>query len=360
MLLTVYAAIAAIWAPYPYAALKLVGNMIGILGSIMVLEQAARRNVLDTRTILILMLCSLTLAGVQTFYFGGTNYGFDGPDQPSRFSSFIVAQQFAAYLVCFITLVLWLREIPFWMRTLTGALLVGALALNGSRVWFFGAVIVVVAWFLTERLRLSLLLACAILACLSSYFLFQAFRPYEAALIDESSNRIIVTLRAIVTGVDSSQRVGLRDLTFRTEIYQGVVNDLYASSTSQLLFGHGTSSGAESVLRVFPNNYNAERLDPNRIVHNEWLRASYEWGLVGLLALVAVFVSLALGLNSFRQNPHHRARATAALSFLGAFLLAFSGENVLAGAGNAVSMSLALILALVWAPPRTFVMPSAL
>jgi hypothetical protein len=40
----------------------------------------------------------------------------------------------------------------------------------------------------------------------------------------------------------------------------------------------------------------------------------------------------------------------AVLSFLPAFLLAFTTENVIAGAGNAVTMSLGLILALLWIP----------
>jgi hypothetical protein len=42
----------------------------------------------------------------------------------------------------------------------------------------------------------------------------------------------------------------------------------------------------------------------------------------------------------------------AALSFLPAFLLAFSTENLLAGAGNAVTMSLALIVGLSWIPRK--------
>ncbi|MEO5924917.1 MAG: hypothetical protein ABIR70_13945 [Bryobacteraceae bacterium] len=318
--------------------------------AIIVLEKAARKGVLDSRALWILIVSSLLLAFVQTYYYGGASYGFDGYDQPSRLSSFITAQQFAGFLVVFLTLILWRRDFPLWLRFGTGSVLLLALALNGSRVWFFGATVVVMIHFALELRRASIVLALVAGFIATFWLLASSLQPQRMDLVNDSSNRIALTLSALVTGVDSSYSVGLRDLTFRTAIYEGVWNDLASSSLLELFFGHGTSSGAEAVLRVFPNGYDLDHLDPNRIVHNEWLRASYEWGIAGLLALIGVFSTLTVGLLSMRRANGLRYRASAALSFLGAFLLAFSGENILAGAGNAVTMSLALILALLWTP----------
>src|SRR5580700_1527185 len=90
--LIAYAAVAATWAPFPIAAAKLVGNMLGILLTVIVIEKAVRNGLLSPRGLVILVVSSLGLAVLQTYYFGGASYGFDGFGQPSRFSSFIAAQ----------------------------------------------------------------------------------------------------------------------------------------------------------------------------------------------------------------------------------------------------------------------------
>jgi hypothetical protein len=43
-------------------------------------------------------------------------------------------------------------------------------------------------------------------------------------------------------------------------------------------------------------------------------------------------------------------RASAGLSFLPAFLAALATENIVAGAGNAGTMSFAIVMAILWAP----------
>ena len=93
-----------------------------------------------------------------------------------------------------------------------------------------------------------------------------------------------------------------------------------------------------------------EQLDANRTIHNEWLRAFYEWGIVGLGLIFAIAVALPGMLIQHYRRGSSRAAASAVFSFLPAFLVAFSTENVLAGAGNAVMVSLCLVIALLWMP----------
>jgi hypothetical protein len=347
---TAYAAVAAIWAPFPVAAAKLVGNMFGILLALIVLERAARKGLLDSRNLTVLMASSLTLAAVQTYYFGGSSYGFDGTDQPSRLSSFIAAQQFGAFLVAFLAIALWMNGFrPATRIALCGTMGV-ALVLNGSRAWSFGAVLVVAVYlWLSFRRTLAFIAFGAATAVLFVAFIVN-LNSLDGFVVEDTSNRILATANALYTGVDTSHNVGLRDLSFRSVIYEGVIDELRGSSARELAFGHGTSSGGNAVLRVFPSRYKAEQFDPNRVIHNEWLRALYEWGFVGLGLLAAVGVAfLRLLIHRYRHDSS-KASVSAVLSFLPAFLVALSSENVLAGAGNAVMVSLALIVALLWIP----------
>ncbi|MEO8098437.1 MAG: O-antigen ligase family protein [Acidobacteriota bacterium] len=352
MTLTAYAAIATVWGPFPLAGSKLVANMAGILMAIVVLEKAARLGLLTSHALQVLIWGSMALAVVQTYYFGGATYGFDGSDQVSRLSSFIAAQQFAAFLVAFLTLALWHSEFGVGIRVLTAVSVLTALLLNGSRVWFLGALFITLFYMLVLMRQRVILVGLFAGALVTSILLFMSFNSNTEVIVDNSSNRIVATLSAIATGSDTSNRVGLRDLTFRTAIYTGIINDISSSGLKEFALGHGTSSGANGVMRVFPNSYDAERLDPNRLIHNEWLRAAYEWGVVGLLLLAGVFSTMIGGLVSICRAQRRNHRALAALSFVPAFLLAFSSENVLASAGNAMTLSLAIMLALLWTPSQ--------
>jgi O-Antigen ligase len=349
MALAVYAGVASLWSPFPVAAAKLVGNMVGILLMIIVLEKAARCDLLNSRAINILIIASIGLASLQTFYFGGAVYGFDGVDQPSRFSSFVSAQQYTAFLVAFLAAVLWDRRSGLWTRTILILSIAAAIILNGSRTWFFGAflVFVVYAWLSLRNVAVYIPIAAA---TVSLGLLFAVnLNPMKFDPVVDSSSRIAATFSALATGEDTARNVGLANLKFRLAIYQGAFDEIRSAGPRDLIFGHGTSSGGNVILHVFPHSYSVDRLDPNRAIHNEWLRALYEWGILGVALLVGVFASLIAALIVLRRGESSFG-SWAVLSFLPAFLLAFTTENVIAGAGNAVTMSLGLILALLWIP----------
>jgi len=348
--LTLYACIGSLWSPFPLAAAKLVGNMAGILLAVVILEKAARGGMLDTRVLVILIVATLTLGAVQTYMFAGELYGYDGADQPIRFSSFVFAQQYAGILVAFLSVVLWRISLSKLQK---GLLLGGisiALLLNGSRTWFLGAAIVfaIHAWIYFRSALLTTAFVSAA-ACMCGLLLLN-LSPWGARLSGEAPSRIMATVNAIVSGEDTPQRAGLRDLSFRFIVYNAVMDELRTASVYDILFGHGSSSGATVSLRILPGVYNADRLDANRTIHNEWLRALYEWGVVGLVLLVGVFLSLVFGVFLRMPSTHWKAPSLALISFLPAFLVALSTENVLAGAGNAVTISLALMIGLLWSP----------
>jgi hypothetical protein len=349
-LLTAYASIAILWTPVPIPALKLVGNMAGIILSLVVLEKASRRDFLDSRAVIVLVVVSLTLGIVQTYYYGGASYGFDGLDQPSRFSSFVAAQQYAAFLVGFLAILLWHRRIVSPVRVALCVGVLGALLLNGSRVWFFGAAIVLVIYSWNTIRRIVAITAFAAVSVGLLMVLLANINLFHGIELNDSSNRIAATANALLTGTDTLHNVGLRDLNFRSRIYEGVFKELSESSILEIAFGHGTSTGGAAMLREFPGNYRPDAIDPNRMIHNEWLRTAYEWGVIGLLLLGTSVGTILVGLMGKLQRAQVKERIFPALSFLPAFIAALSTENTLAGAGNAVTMSFALTVAFSWGP----------
>jgi O-antigen ligase len=346
--LMAYAAFAGLWAPFPVAAAKLVGNMLGIFLTVLVIEKTVRNGLLGSRSLVILVVSSLVLAIIQTYYFGGASYGFDGAGQPSRFSSFIAAQQYAAFLVAFLAVVLWQRQLRLQMRLGLSLALCFALFLNGSRTWFLGAALVGVVYLCLSFRRVVAAIAFGLATTALLALLAVNLQPTNTTILDDSASRIAATLSALVNGNDTSHNIGMANLSFRLSVYEGVLTELRAATLRELFLGHGTSSGATVVMRVFPHSYHEDSLDPNRAIHDEWLRALYEWGIVGLTVLVGMFTALIGGVLARYKDPATRHGAIAVFSFLPAFLLAFSTENILAGAGNAITMSMAIVIGMLW------------
>jgi hypothetical protein len=94
-------------------------------------------------------------------------------------------------------------------------------------------------------------------------------------------------------------------------------------------------------------------LDPNRFFHDEWLRVIYEWGVLGMLLFVTFIGSITVfAYRGFRNDPSGYAKPL--LVFMPAFLLGLTGENIIAGAGNAVSVGFLLLIGLASVAHRQF------
>lgn len=340
-LLVAYASVAALWSAFPLAAAKIVANMAGILLVVIVLERSARLGLLDARSLPVFICGSLALALLQTYLLGGKTYGFDGSDQAVRLTSFVGAQQFAALLVAFLAMALWMRPMkPAWRGLLVMALLGGVL-LNGSRTWFAGAFVVlsIYTWIEIRKVLGPLVLAGAgallILLLAANFGLLNSDRYWN------TNSRLIATLNAVLTGQDTPGRAGLRNLSFRTRIYMGMYDDLSSSKLPQVVLGHGTSNGGAVAATILRRGY---RVDPNRAVHNEWFRVQYEWGIVGLLFWGMASLGIVVAaIQNYKLVPENRMSA-ALLAYLPGMGLALVTENIFAGAGSAVTIGFSVLL----------------
>ncbi len=340
-----YASVAMLWSSYPLAAMKIVGNMIGILLAILALEKFARSGFLDVKLLQAFVVCTLLLGVLQTAVYQGTVFGFDGANRPARFTSFVAAQQYAALLVALLAAIIWLRPQMTSHRYALLFSLLAAIYFNGSRAWFVGAVLVIGTYTVTSRKRtLGIgVLGCAAAVLLGLMVVGIDFPGTQHSIQPDS--RIVTTLSKLFNKEQNTGTQRIRNLPFRLSMDKGVLDALSAAATWQVVFGHGTSNGGEIPQAVFPRNYSATRVDPNRSIHNEWLRVLYEWGLVGLLLWCVVFLGLTIGTLRISHSGLTGNWAKALLAYLPALVLALGAENILAGAGTAVTIGFSILAA---------------
>ncbi|MGH9693813.1 MAG: hypothetical protein ACRD5Z_06720, partial [Bryobacteraceae bacterium] len=152
------------------------------------------------------------------------------------------------------------------------------------------------------------------------------------------ANRVAAIITAFHEGDRKS--AGLGTFLFRRQLNARTLAAIESSSVPQLLFGHGTSNG-----RFLLGELNKGIGDPNRAVHNEWLRILYEWGILGLLIWLAFIGSVSVfAWRGIRRDPLGYAKPL--FVYLPAFGLALLGENILAGAGHAENIGFILLVAI--------------
>ncbi len=341
--LTLYAVLAAFWSPFPLPAAKLVGNLVGILLIVIVFEKASKVGLVGTTFLAISIVFSLGLGVVQTYFLDG-QFSRAFPEDPEvRLTSFISPQQYGALLVAFLPALLYTRLFKGIAWLIMVLLVCLALLLSGSRTWLIGGlVILILRWWSSLQKRSVLIF---------SHFLVPTFIIAAVVLWNFSYDYISLNLPRLAEFINavSSQSgvVAVRTYGHRQAIYTAMWQALDSSSVLQILFGHGTSSGAWVFVKNSLNGYAKLTFDPNRIVHDEWLRALYEWGMIGLSTFTGFFVVLFVWLIA-AYIKSRREIYLGVISYLIPFCIALKTENILAGAGNAVTMGFAMLLGVMW------------
>lgn len=321
ILLATYAAISVLWSPYPLSGMKMAGYFFAYTVLFLVFTTSWRKGWFSGRKLILVTWCSLILAVVQTYFLGNE---FGNPEFENRFTTFSGAATFAPFLLSLLILLLFLEKWRLTTIVAAAAALVGLLLAGGRSVFVgFGwaAVLGGVAALLRSGKRISLLriakrgaIGAAAIACL--WLLIHEVFP---------ENRIDELVSAMITPGATVEEVG--SLAWRLNVYQSVLEALPGRGMTHLLLGSGTSSGATIVLE---NNINNEdRVDPNRALHDEFLRALYEWGVPGLLLLVT-FIGALLRLGWQQVREYRSREGFAFLAIAASLLFSFLIENVLA------------------------------
>ena len=331
VLLTFYVAIASAWSLYPAYAIKLIGHMIGSLVICLMLVRATKGGYLDLRTIVPVTCGVIGMAAFHWLFLH--NWG----GETERFTTFSGAQAFAAFAAALYCAVLPSRLIRLPLRIALCSVLAASVLLNGSRIWVVGVLVsTLLSVFVSEaKLWIKIITFGAtviVAATLTIEFdTVMDFIAHEAPV-----NRIAAAITAAYKG--NLRARGLGTYNLREELFRRTFQSLEDGSTTQLLFGHGTCNGALITATLSKNP------DPNRAMHNEWLRSFYEWGITGLLLwaffIGSLFIYAAKGLRGDRFGY-----SKPLLIYLPAFILGLAGENIIAGAGNAVSVGLLTLIA---------------
>ncbi len=331
-LLIVYVAVASAWSQFPAYAIKLIGHLLGSLIICMMLIRATKGGYLTVRTILPVTAAALGIATIHWFFL----HGWGG--ETERFTTFAGAQSFAAFVTALYCAALSSKSLRMAVRIPLCVVLFASVLLNGSRIWIIGLFVsTLLAIFVSEAKSWVKVVTWGLTLIVGAVFV-AAFDPIMDLVAQQaSSNRIAAAISDVYGGNFKARGLGTYNL--RHELYQRTMESLESSSVLQLVFGHGTCNGALLTATMSKNP------DPNRTMHNEWLRAIYEWGIVGLTIWLVFMGSLvvyaAKGAHTDRGNY-----SKPLLIYLPAFALGLSGENIIAGAGNAVSVGLLILIAL--------------
>lgn len=331
-LFTIYSCLAIWWSESNYiAGLKFSTNLVAIYLFYQVFKRANNHGMIN-KSFLTLIVSLILILGILQTYLLVPIYGYEF----SRFTAFVASQQYAAFLVALLTLVLWENKFTVLVKLSLILLILSGIFLNGSRTWFLGTCVVVVFYILfymkTNQLRMGILSLILAVNILFLPLLFNYALENEDTL--RESNRLAEGFYTLVDKDNSNLNgtIGARDYMNESMIYE-----IGKGSLSELFFGHGTSSSESVAKKYFPNHYFGE-IDANRVAHNEWLRILYEFGILGLILWMVFLLACLIHIikNSASKIP--------ILSYSVGLLIALTTENVIMGAGNAVLCGLMILL----------------
>lgn len=337
------AALGAVRSPYPVAALEQVGYLwsYGCLFT-MYRSLGSMRRPAPCLGAIWLAVVGVAIASFHTFV-AGNPYGA----VTRRLTSYVAPQAFGLALPIAFSLTLIGAE-RGWLAAYSASLAAGSTAVaavaNGSRQAF---VAIIGIWIVAAAPRNGRWLPPAPFLTLAvaalSLVLLWTVAPSGVRTFMREHHPIDLLLFG-KSFAETGDAGTFRD---RLQIYRALLERTSNAEWAELAIGHGTSSSAVVIADgdVRYRDYDAARLDPNRTAHNEFIRAMYEWGLVGALALAVVVAAPLLDL----RRQWRRTRAPADLCLLAVATIALLFYSLLGNTLSAASGPLGAALALLYA-----------
>jgi O-antigen ligase len=333
ILFSTYAALCISGSYFPAFAVKLVGHMAALFLICLVFLRAAKAGYLMPRVVVPVAAGALFMGVLRSIFMPRFQ------EEADRFTAFSSAQAFAAFLCALYCIALCSKTLRRSTRVTTCLLLLAALLLDGSRVWFAGTAIATLFALLISGVK-PWIKICTSGVSIIAIALGIGLSDRVIGVLNSLSgvNRIAATITAAYEGETNASGLGTFEL--RRMIDDAAIQRIQESTVRELIFGHGTSNSAAVTGSLIHSG-----VDPNRTMHDEWLRILYEWGLIGLILWLIFFASITIfAIQGVRRDPHGFAKPL--LVYLPAFALALATENMLAGAGSDVTTGFLLALAL--------------
>jgi hypothetical protein len=337
--LILYATLTTFWSPFLLSGIKMVFYLYAYLLVFLIFVHGWSEGWIDDSLVMISLWLVLGLAVLQTYVLGNP-FGEFKLVKEFRFTSFTHAQAFAGYLVAVLAIILFSNRTNFLKVVSLGAILVGII-LTGSRYVFFGMVFLFFfAWLtlffkkdksepqnrLLDLAKKFFAPACVVMAL----FVITNFTP---------NNR----LNQLLESNNGGSEKGVGTFIWRLGIYERALHIMPDRDIFPLIFGSGTSSGAQLVLG-YDSRYSEDGIDANRVVHSDFIRVFYEWGLLGGF----IFLSFLGGSLVSYINLVMVKKSTTALAFIGLFpnlLFGLAIENILTGSSSPDGIGIVLVMA---------------
>lgn len=337
--LILYATLTTFWSPFLLSGIKMVFYLYAYLLIFLIFVHGWSEGWIDDSLVVMSLWLVLGLAILQTYILGNP-FGAFKIVKEFRFTSFTHAQGFAGYLIAVLAIILFSGRTSFLKAASIGAILIGII-LTGSRYVFFGMVFLFFfAWLslffkkdrseprnrLLDLTKKFFAPACVVIALLA----IANFAP---------DNR----LSQLAESNNGGSEKGVGTFIWRLGIYERALTTMPDRDIFPLIFGSGTSSGAQLVLG-YDSRYSEDSIDANRVVHSDFIRTFYEWGLLGGF----IFLSfLGASLVSY-LNLAIVKKSTTALAFIGLFpnlLFGLAIENILTASSSPDGIGIVLVMA---------------
>lgn len=335
LLFTAWAAVAVAWSPYQLSAAKMIAYLISYALLFGVFAKTWERGLLTPKLIVANIYAVLMIGVIETYLCGNP---FGTLETIDRFTTFASPQTLAAYLASMVAVLSVLRPLKaiHWLGI--AAAVVGVIG-TGSRYVLAGLIVLglVVALLFAEKISFAAYLRRITLALLLIIILVGSLR---IAAPESRLNEIFGA--ADITKIDVED---VPTFAWRIQIYLTAIDDISNWEKKSWIIGEGTSSAGDVILRAV--GFDVETVDPNRAMHNEFLRALYEWGLIGLALFIGVLVVIVL--QQVRWWRNGIVESAAALVLFPTILISLCVENILAASGGPTSCGFLLCLTLGYA-----------
>ncbi|TQK75739.1 O-antigen ligase family protein [Rarobacter incanus] len=255
------------------ATFKFLCYLIALLLLVLIWRIALQLSLVSDAMLLTISVGALSIAYLQTHVFGNQFGTADG-----RFTSFSSPQAFGIFYVALFGVSTVLVKNMNTLATV-GLISLYAIVLSGSRTSLIGFVVIVACLVYASARRYPAVLTMASLAAV------------VPAIIFMGSSKVEVVLGRSASLLDLSSGIGsIGTFAYRGIVVSEVLSHWREGTLAEKFFGNGGSSSASLVAPLDVRYY--DEIDANRVVHNEYIRVLYDYGLISVSVLVLLLIWL--------------------------------------------------------------------